>query len=39
MQCFGRPAAGGCEPGDLTGADGLIDLNDYILFAAALAGP
>ena len=39
MQCFGRPAAGGCEPGDLTGADGLIDLNDYILFAAAMAGP
>ena len=39
MQCFGQPAAGGCEPGDMTGADGLVDLNDYILFAAALAGP
>lgn len=37
-QCFGANAAGGCEPGNMTG-DGTIDLGDYELFRAALTGP
>jgi hypothetical protein len=39
QECFGLPAAGGCEPGDMAGTDGMIDLNDYVLIEAALGGP
>jgi lysyl endopeptidase len=36
--CFNHDNTGACAPGDLTG-NNWIDLADYALFAAALAGP
>lgn len=36
--CFGQLGLGGCEPGNLTG-DGMIDLDDFAQFVAALGGP
>ena|GEM_PF-1652096 len=34
--CFGQSALGGCEPGNMTGADETIDLTDFAVFVAAL---
>ncbi|MBN1514615.1 MAG: family 10 glycosylhydrolase [Phycisphaerae bacterium] len=39
QQCFGEPATPECYPGNLTGDDGLIDLEDFAVFAGAMAGP
>jgi hypothetical protein len=39
QRCFGQAAAGGCEPSDLTGTDGLIDVDDFELFVALISGP
>ena len=37
--CFEQSALGGCEPGNMTGADEMIDLADFTAFVAALGGP
>ena len=37
--CFGEPAGLGCEPGNMTGTDAVIDLDDFAAFVAALNGP
>gem|GEM_PF-479599 len=34
--CFGHSALGGCEPGNMIGADEMIDLADVATFVAAL---
>lgn len=39
QMCFGQPAAGACLPGNLTGADAMIDLADFDEFVSVLAGP
>ena len=39
QDCFGLVAGPDCQPANLTGDDGLVDVADFILFAAELAGP
>ena len=36
--CFTQTADGGCEPGNMTGIDETIDLDDAALFVVALTG-
>ncbi|HUU84301.1 MAG TPA: endonuclease [Phycisphaerae bacterium] len=38
QRCFAAPAAGACEPGNLSG-DGTIDLADYAEFQFLMGGP
>ncbi|MCH7813812.1 MAG: endonuclease/exonuclease/phosphatase family protein [Planctomycetes bacterium] len=39
QRCFGAEAGPACYPANLTGVDGLIDLDDFESFAAGLTGP
>jgi hypothetical protein len=36
QECFQQPAGGGCQPGDMAGDNGIIDLSDFCEFAAAM---
>jgi subtilisin family serine protease len=37
--CYGQPAGLGCEPGNLTGSDAMIDAADFAAFVDVLTGP
>ena len=37
--CYGLPAGLGCEPGNLTGSDAMIDAADFAAFVNVLTGP
>jgi len=39
QMCFGQPALGGCEPGNMAGADEMIDLLDFAEFEGVMTGP
>jgi hypothetical protein len=37
--CFNQMATDGCEPANMTGYGGMVDLDDFTLFEAILLGP
>jgi hypothetical protein len=39
QMCFAEMAGSGCHAGNMTGGDGMIDLDDYVEFHAVLVGP
>ena len=39
QMCFAEMAGPGCYAGNMTGSDGMVDLDDYVEFQAVLAGP
>ena len=39
QECFGQSALGGCEPANMTGVDGMVDLDDFAEFEGVMTGP
>ena len=39
QNCFGKPGVGECQSGVLGGENGIVDMEDYLIFEQLLSGP